>query len=634
MQSETRFFHKGISRNLLLRCWPLWTGWFALLMLTFPLAVNNRIHSWRGEPDVLRSQMFSYVLESGCTAAKLAIPAAIITVMAMYSYLYNARTCGMINALPIRRKTVFLTAYFTGLLPLLAAELLTALAAWGMLHAWVPASLIGKWISLAAMGTVAFYGFSVFCAMLTGSLYILPLVYTVLNLTAFVVEQALRQLLRIFLFGYTEGSGSLHWLSPIIQVLARLNAILLDPEDAANAVSNGAGGLLKQSVYVLDRNSIVLVNGENILVGYCAAGILLSALSLLLYRRRRMETAGDTVAIPVLKPVFKYCMAFGTALVLSAFVTGEFFGDSFRTSGRALVAVVLLMAGAFIGYFAAEMLMQKTMRVFHTKWKGLLVVWSVLALFVIACEFDITGYEARIPKGAEVEQVSFGPDVPYSSMKEAENVDAMRKLHESILQNRENDANPSEKISFNIRYTLKNGKELNRSYFLNRDEVHRSDHDSDLWLAQGITNIPEAILSRQQTKIEILPETIQFCRVYTRSWPAGAKGIYEETKELVLSPQEAYDLYTEAILPDMEEGLIGRQYFFDEAAHPTRSDTGISIDLAEGKQFRPNGTFYFEKSSYCYFEVETDSVRTIAWLKEHTGLEVQPFDDLASSLDY
>ena len=49
------------------------------------------------------------------------------------------------------------------------------------------------------------------------------------------------------------------------------------------------------------------------------------------------------------------------------------------------MAGILLIVGAFIGYFAAEMLIQKTMHVFRGKWKGLLITWAVLAVLAVCC---------------------------------------------------------------------------------------------------------------------------------------------------------------------------------------------------------------------------------------------------------
>ena len=53
---------------------------------------------------------------------------------------------------------------------------------------------------------------------------------------------------------------------------------------------------------------------------YAAFGLVLAALALLLFRRRAMERAGDAVAFDVLKPLFRFCMALGCAIVLPAVV--------------------------------------------------------------------------------------------------------------------------------------------------------------------------------------------------------------------------------------------------------------------------------------------------------------------------
>ena len=51
-----------------------------------------------------------------------------------------------------------------------------------------------------------------------------------------------------------------------------------------------------------------------------------------------MESAGDVVAVPVLKPVFQYCMAVGTALVLPVLVSMLL---GIRLNGRGLALLVM-----------------------------------------------------------------------------------------------------------------------------------------------------------------------------------------------------------------------------------------------------------------------------------------------------
>ena len=42
MKSKTSLFNKGVSLNLLKRYWPLWAGYFMLLLLVTPAALSGR----------------------------------------------------------------------------------------------------------------------------------------------------------------------------------------------------------------------------------------------------------------------------------------------------------------------------------------------------------------------------------------------------------------------------------------------------------------------------------------------------------------------------------------------------------------------------------------------------------------
>ena len=233
MRSKTSFFNLGLAKNLLRRSWPFWFSYLALLMLIFPVSLYNVTHNWRGTGEELVDFKAYWILNNGCTAAQLSFFVCIIAVMIVFSYLYNPRTCGLVCSLPLRRETVFGTAYLAGLLPLLAADCLTALATWVLFGRYTDGGLIAKWLELVVMGNIAFYGFAVFCAMLTGSLFILPLVYAVLNATAFVTESALITLLGIFVYGFAENGVVLRKFSPVVELLTRLNTTEVTDESTA-----------------------------------------------------------------------------------------------------------------------------------------------------------------------------------------------------------------------------------------------------------------------------------------------------------------------------------------------------------------------------------------------------------------
>ena len=603
MRSKTSFFNVGLAKNLLRRSWPFWFCYFALLMLLFPVSLYNVTHDWIDTWEALADFKAFWILNNGCAVTQLSFFVCIIAAMIVFSYLYNARTCGLVCSLPLRRETVFLTAYLTGLLPLLTADILTALITLLLFGRHTAAHLIVSWLGMIVMGNIAFYGFAVFCAMLTGSLFILPLVYAVLNATAFVAESALMTLLGVFIYGFVENGSVLRKFSPAVELAVKLNVGEVPDEAAA----------IGEKVYQ--------VGGLSTLIAYCAAGLVLSFCAFLLYKKRRMETAGDTVSIPVLKPLFKYCMAFGTALVCASAGTEEFFSQAFRGTRLAVLATLLLLAGAFIGYYVAEMLIQKTMRVFRGGWRGMTVVWIILLIFALVCEGNITGYETRFPDPNEVQQAELGVYTP-STLKEAANIAGLIDIHRGIVEQKELNEAAGKSLYVTIRYILKNGKTMARQYALPYDG-QKPDYDgSSLSLLQDLSNVPEAILSRHEMQVEMKPENIELCEVYTVYW--DTENAVMNGQSIRLSGEQAVELYRNALLPDMEEGKLGRIYYYDLSPENGRSDTSISMSLSLAGA--PKSAFRYDWKD---FSVQLDSERTVAWLAEHLQLEVQPYPEEA-----
>ena len=215
MKSKTSLFNKGVSLNLLKRYWPLWAGYFVLLLLVTPAVLSGRVDR------LAPGEMLNYtLLSTGVDVVYISMVVGVLAAMAMFNYLYSTKSCGMMNMLPIRRETMFITAFLTGLVPMLAADvlvmLITALFYGGRL---VYFKTLLLWLAMAVMGNVSFYGFAVFCAVLTGNLVVLPVLYLVLNLTVYVAERAVRYLLGAFVYGMNASSCSLIILSPIIQLL-------------------------------------------------------------------------------------------------------------------------------------------------------------------------------------------------------------------------------------------------------------------------------------------------------------------------------------------------------------------------------------------------------------------------------
>ena len=231
MKSRISFFNRGIAQNLLRRFWPLWAAYFCLLLLILPgeLASQATIFSSIGSGAISYEEavagMDLCAVHEGIAVVYISAFVGVIAAMAMFHYLYQSKSCGMMNCLPLRRETMFLTAWLTGIVPLLLSDLLVVLVTAllictrGLLHV----SALLEFLVLAAMGNIAFYGFAVFCAMLTGNILVLPAVYLVLNFAVAAVEGCGRELLSLFVFGMVNHSSKLHFLSPPVLLMEQLN---------------------------------------------------------------------------------------------------------------------------------------------------------------------------------------------------------------------------------------------------------------------------------------------------------------------------------------------------------------------------------------------------------------------------
>ena len=596
MRSGISLFDKGICKNLLKRCWPLWAAYLLLLLMLLPV---NLLSSTLSGPD--RMYLNQKILSSALTLISVSLVVSCLSALAAFGFLYNQKSCGLICSLPLRRGTVFITSAFTGLAPLLLADVL----AWGLAallmagDAYVQPGYLGQWLGIVAMANVSFYGIAVFCAMLTGSVLIMPAAYLILNLAAYAAEGAVRALLGVFLYGYCYGDSSFTWLSPIINL---------------NKMS------VKGQFEIVQNRSIPLsfhVERVDLLAIYCVAGIVLLGLALLLYRRRSMETAGDAVALSCLKPVFKYCMTFGGAVVFACCFNEWVLGDALTGGRAALVAGAAMLVGAVIGYYAAEMLMQKTLDVFRRGYKGLAVSCCLLLLFAAASEFDLLGYERTTPQPEQVERIELASF--NGSITQPENISAFVDLHKQIIAHKAENESAESSCWFIADYYTKDGGHLVRMYQLNSGEEALSDPQSDLMRWQDICNSQEVTALRTGFKMPVSAETLGMCNV--SCYTDKEDGLYRN-RNIALTAEQTLELYEDCILPDIRDGRLGRYWVVQtEDYYQLKSNTSVYIELVN-RDYKEGD----EGSKYedLEFKVQMDSQRCLDWLKENLDLEPEP----------
>ena len=334
-----------------------------------------------------------------------------------------------------------------------------------------------------------------------------------------------------------------------------------------------------------------------------------------------MESAGEIVAVPVLRPVFRVCMAVGCGLVGAAALCETVLCNLLHGRALAAAVVVTLCACAFVGFFAAQMLMKKTLRVFGGGWKQLGVICACLAVFALLAEYDVTGYETRLPDSAEVASVMLPNSLEVSG---PESIAACLEAHRGLIANKDRDeAAGSSRRGWVLQldYALKNGKHFTRRYRIPINEADESDPTSSAMLWQTLANTPEAILARAGARNTFTAKTIRYACVMV-DLPTGDPMRGWQNEQYVLTPEQAESLYLEGILPDAREGNIARNYVFS-GSEQQRELTNVTVQIERETERRltPDGMgYYYDGDASLWLSVLESSSHTRRWLEENLGV--------------
>ncbi len=607
MKSKTSYFNYTLFLNLLKRYWPIFAGYFVAWLIILPISLASMIQYWQQMPLEYGSDVNMIIPNIGEQILKVGLYGGVIMsgvfgmliAMAAFNYFYNAKSVSMMCSLPIKREGIFLSVFTSGLVAMLVSNIIIFLITLGVeATSGVMADCAGyalQWLAMVCMMNLFFFGFASLVASFTGHVLVLPVVYIVLNFTAYVVELLTRVAMRTFIYGVTmSDSYALISLSPAAKLLkdSNISNILENPDNYSSAVIGYS------------------YNGWVSLAIYAAVGIVFAALAMLMIKHRRMETAGDVVAARPLKPVFKYCLSVGCALVLGIVIYSSAFANTTLYGVESMLFVLLFMLfGAFVGYFAAEMLMQKTLHVFSGRnWIEMGTTAVLVSALMFCAEFDVFGIERKLPNVNEVQGVSINCIGEDALFEQPENIDATIKLQSDIISHK--DANEKYTGNYSVAvtnvtflYTLKNGDVQERSY-----NVY-TDASDDIYTLNDLMNVKEAIDYRKKLSVPVNVETITGTSIHYFDKSLGTYANIE------LSPSETYEFYTECLVPDIDAGTLGRVWLVtDEDYMKNVYDCTINFYVEHRK------TKDVYESDYFYTTLTVDSKRANKWITDNYGI--------------
>ena len=615
MRSVTSYFNRELLRGALQRTWPLWAAYTLIWLLLLPVTLFIRLSD---RHIVYSRPTLSYeLLNTGLpTGVMMAAVFGIFFAMALFAYLTNSRATNGMHAMPIRREGLFLTHYLAGLfcqvVTLLVSFALAALvtAAFGVFDGYA----VGMGLLLCVLLVLFFYSFGVLCMVCVGQILAGAVFYGILNFLFVGMEVLLRSFAGNFLYGYDGRSSAFSTapLSPPVEIASSLS------------VSYVYDGIDPIGVRVFHLGTFA---------AYAAAGLVLAALALLLYRKRRSEMTGNTVAIGWLRPVFKYgvalCSAFSLGQLLSYFVFE--LTDSTYTAGALIGTIACMIFAGLIGYYAAEMLLKKSFRVFKTSWKGALATSAVLILIGLSFPLDLTGYQTRVPEQSDIVSATvdlYGGNVSGSfNLSGQESIALLRDAHCAVITDkaRQTEYNrryvpfDGDTCMLRITYELADGTELFRSYDLSTDEALLSDPSSPESALTKLANCTE--ITRARVLGGWVPDHLEELRITGGYLNCSyySDGKYSHNEEAELNAAQANSAFT-ALMQDCDAGSIESADLF--AAEEDDCEYYLSLELwyfdPSDSEARASATKHTGEELYngsFYLRVTPDMVSTLRALR-------------------
>ncbi|UOQ85387.1 hypothetical protein [Gracilibacillus salinarum] len=450
MLSKTSYFKKEIWKQGFRSTGWIGLAYFVILLLLIPL----RILMEKSNED---SEMIGYYQNNaqdlffinGEIQLVLLVTVPVIAGIFACRYLQVKGSADFMHSLPIKRSSLFIHQYLIGITNVLLPLLLIACLMW-ILHGMVDVNYmyqpidIASWLYYTIMCNLFFYSFSYLIGMLTGISVVQGGLTYIFLLFPYGISMLILYNLDMLLFGFSEQNANLLGLfvlfSPFYWVI--------------QLTMNYAEGIVTWYYWPL---SVICIG-----------------LSFMLYRYRQTESASQTLAFSIIKPIFK----FGVTICFML-LGGVYFGmNQQHTIEWSIFGYIL---GALLGYFLAEMLIQKSWRVFN-KWRGLAIYSGISMIVLLSIVLDWYGYETKIPEQEDIEGIYFSSGYEGFTYFEGDRVkqpnimdEALKSqvisLHEKIISdqigiNEQNIHFTNDTVTTQITYYLTNGNEITREYII------------------------------------------------------------------------------------------------------------------------------------------------------------------------
>lgn len=441
MKLATSLFDKGIFKNTLKRfCWGSILYFFILFFaIPFTLLVSDINYLSQMESSFYKTPFLLNDFYIGFPILMAIIVPTIVAVL-VQNNVHSAKQGIFMHGLPVTRKATYISQLLSsGILmvaPVAANALILLVMSFTPYGRVITSSSVIYWFLLNISVQFIMFSIAVFSGYLTGNAAAHIGINAFLHIALLLLGLIIYLVSNVFLFGCALSDNF------IANQLVEYNPIVW----FAMHINQDNIGVFKTVCFWV----------------YILIAVCFYVISFVLYKNRRIEACSDVAAFKVFRPILKYAVV--TAAVSAIF-------GIFQNSGAPAFAIFFIAAiTGGVCYFAAEMLLSKTFKVFG-KYKGYLGFMAVAAAFISFFAFtSVFGYETRIPDKEDIASASiyegYSQEVPMLS--DPDFIDDCIAYHKEFIKDIPVTVKDYNRTLY-VSYQLQNGSTMNRRYYLDNE---------------------------------------------------------------------------------------------------------------------------------------------------------------------
>ena len=551
------------------------------------------------------SRMASYIemslhnMQPFFMGAHLIVP--VITAVLLYGYLQKVSSVAVMHSMPFTRSKLFNSGFVSGLIlistPILMNGIILLLLSkptyrqWGYAENLTISTVnvfssgeVLNWMGTSILIVLVLFSVAVFTGIVTGNnlmhlltsyffIFLIPLLYAVFN---FYFQE--------FLYGF-DLSGN--WLDICLSI-------------------SPYTGILQSGGYF----------GTIAVLYYIGTILVMLVASAILYNKRKLERASDSLTFGFMKPIICYIIAFLGMTML---------GFYFQVLGEErLYMYAGFAAGTVIFFIIGQMIVTKSARIFNKVGLKSFVIYALIAvLFLVGLNVDVTGFEKRVPNPQKLNSAGVnayfnsimwksGADREEPYLTTPENLEALTKFHRSILDNRERFEQAQRNqytSSLQLEYDTTGMLDMNRRYII----------DYRFWAeSPEMKQIFES--AEYKSKNSFYSVKVD---AYTRANFYGERGEYGGNKELEIKDSRL----VEELVSCMEKDFRAMSYEDLVSLRPSYVNIEIQYTYTEEGVLGGTGN-----TAHMSFQVPLNGENTIKWLKAQ-GYDFDLTADMVERID-